>query len=175
MKPTMMVAVATLLAVVVSSAMAAGKIYRATKPYWWSVDPMKCRSQNEHGAYWCRAGAWQIRRLNGQGEDSLAAWGYAGYDPGNKKVSLSIVTNFRHRNVTFTCAGQTAALPVKRERTNSRGQAAVMYEYWIWAKRAVIEGCLLKPLTMTVDGRAYRLDTKLLRRAVENAIDRASG
>ena len=76
MKPTMTVAIATLLTLVVSSAMAGGKIYRATKPHWWTTPAMMCHPPNDEGANWCNAGAWQIRKLNGRGEDSLAAWGF---------------------------------------------------------------------------------------------------
>ena len=174
MKPTVMVAVATLLAVVASSAMAGGKIYRATKPHWWSVDPMKCHAPNDKGAYWCSAGAWQIRKLNGRGADSLAAWGFAGYHPESSEAGFSIWTNFGHQKATFTCSGHDKPLPVGRERKKMQ-ESIPVFSYWVWGSREEVGECLLKPLTMTVDGRAYRLDTKLLRRAVENAIDRASG
>ena len=50
-----------------------------------------------------------------------------------------------------------------------------VFSYWVWGSREEIGECLLKPLKMTVDGRPFRLDTKLLRRAIENAVDRASG
>lgn len=172
MKTLKMAAVAALLALVATE-MSADGVYRATKPYWWSQPAMKCDPPNEHGDYWCSAGAWQIRKLNSQGEDSLAAWGAAGYDPKNKRVSISIQTNFRHRNVTFTCSGDSEPLQVQRERVKSQ-EAAIIFEYWIWAPRARIEGCLLKPIKMTVDGGTFRLDTKLLRQAVANAVDQAA-
>ena len=174
MKTTKMV-VAALIALGVGPAMADEyRVYRATKPYWWTTSAMKCDVPNNKGDYWCGAGAWQIQSLTSFGEDAIAAWGYAGYNPGTKKLSVSIESNFGDRKVTFTCAGQTEPLPVQRERRSSQEPVAI-FEYWVWAPRARIDECLLKPIKMTVDGRTYRLDTKLLREAVENAIARAEG
>lgn len=166
--------VATTLLVLLASDVMASRVYRATKPYWWDQPAMKCHPPNEHGDYWCGAGAWQIRKLHGGGDDSLAAWGYAGFDPETDRVGVSIVTAFNHRKVSFTCAGQTDPLQVQRERTKGQEGGAIIFEYWVWAPRARIESCLRKPLKMTVDGRPFRLDTKLLRQAVENAVDRAT-
>ena len=166
--------VATALLVLLASEAMANRVYRATKPYWWSQPAMKCHPPNDHGDYWCGAGAWQIGKLQGAGEDSLAAWGYAGFNPENDKVGVSIVTNFNHREVSFTCAGQTNPLRVQRERSSAHGASNLIFEYWTWASRARTETCLRKPLKMTVDGRTFRLGTKLLRQAVENAVDRAT-
>ena len=173
MKQTMVV-IATLLTLVVSSALAGGKIYRAIKPYWWTTPAMMCHPPNDEGVYWCRAGAWSIRGLSPGGyEDSISATGAAGYNSQSKGVGLSISTVFGDHDITFTCAGQTEPLPVRRVRQRAQAGTPV-FEYWVWSSRAEGEQCLLKPIAMTVDGKVYRLDTKLLRQAVENAIDRAT-
>ena len=155
---------AILLALMASPTVAdrvADRVYRATKPYWWSEPAMKCYAPNPGGTYWCGAGAWQIGKLQGAGEDSLAAWGYAGYQPDTRAVGVSIVTNFHHREVSFTCSGQTEPLQVRRERTKGQYGSAIIFEYWTWAPRARIEACLRKPLKMTVDGRNVRGDRKV--------------
>ena len=120
------------------------------------------------------AGAWQIHSLVSLGEDSIAAAGYVGYQPGTGGIGVSVVKIFGDRDVTFACARQTEPLPVPRARARTRDSVA-SFEYWIWAPRAEVEECLLKPIKMTVNGKTYRLDTSLLRKAVANAVARAAG
>ena len=100
-------------------------------------------------------------------------WGFVGYHRENGDLSLSIATNFGDREVSFACADQSEALSMRRKRREWR-ESTPVFEYWVWGSRTKIENCLSRPLAMTVDGKVYRLDTKLLRRAVENAIDRAT-
>ena len=162
---------ATALLVLSASPVMADKVYRATKPYWWTVPAMKCDPPNESGDYWCRAGAWQIGQLSNFGEDSLAAWGFAGYDPQSSRLAISIQTAFNHHKLTLTCSGDSEPLRTRKERIKS--QDGVVFEYWIWDRRPRIKVCLRKPIKMMVDGRTFRLDTSLLRQAADNAIDRA--
>ena len=42
--------VATALLVLLASEAMANRVYRATKPYWWSQPAMKCHPPNDHGA-----------------------------------------------------------------------------------------------------------------------------
>lgn len=168
---TVLLSVALMLAMGAGPAMAE-RIYRAMKPHWWKSPAMKCFPPTSDEWYWCGAGGWQISKLSALGE-SIAAWGDAAYHPESGVATLSIRTAFLHEEVAFTCSGQSEPLEVQRARVKSQ-ETVPVYEYLTWASRARIEACLEKPIKMTVDGRTFRLDTKLLRQALTNAVDRAT-
>lgn len=142
-----------------------GKVYRAVHPYWWDAGRYTC--EESRGAVLCNAGAWMIPKLSNVGENSIAAIG--DIIAANGRGALMITTTFTrgHDTLTLHCAGEELEASV-----HSRRKRSGYPESWAYVAEMdeeKLEECLARPLTMRVDGRAYRLGTKRLRRAREKA------
>ena len=135
---------------------------------------MACQEENDDGALWCSAGAWQIYKLFHRGEDSLAMWGSAAQSARNpKRSAIQITTNFPHTpgDVKFECANGKVLRMRHFETNHTTSPRPIGYYVW-WAAKKLDE-CLQRPVAMHVRGKVWRLDTKLLREALANARDRA--
>lgn len=158
-------AAAMMMVAIVS--MAEDRFYPGTKPYWWDL-PMQCETAGNFEV--CSAGAWDLGIVTSGAANEVALFAKVIRGGGDEALLFHVSPRAGKKEPSFVCGDGTTVMKVENLGASGHGQSR-WFRYLADSKTS-LSHCIKRELRMVMEGKTYRLGTKLLREALVNVRER---